>query len=104
MTCKLLSLLFCMMFLFSNAFAEEPAAEPGVFTDVVILSTTDMHGKCWNTNILTGAAEKNNMLRVSTVVKQFREDYGAENVRSPRFSCSCVPPENPQTSLPWLYA
>ena len=80
MTCKLLSLLFCMMFLFSNAFAEEPAAEPGVFTDVVILSTTDMHGKCWNTNILTGAAEKNNMLRVSTAVKQFREDYGAENV------------------------
>ena len=53
---------------------------PGTFTDVAILSTTDMHGKCWNTNILTGAAENNNMLRVSTAVKQFRQEYGAENV------------------------
>lgn len=39
-----------------------------------------MHGKCWNTNILTGAAENNNMLRVSTAVKQIRQEYDPENV------------------------
>ena len=82
MTRKLLSLLLCVMFLFSIAYAEESSvtASPGTFTDVAILSTTDMHGKCWNTNILTGAAENNNMLRVYTAVKQFRQEYGAENL------------------------
>lgn len=82
MTRKLLSLLLCSVFLFSVAFAEEAsnATDSGAFTDIAILSTTDMHGKCWNTNILTGAAENNNMLRVSTAVKQIRQEYGAENV------------------------
>ena len=49
---KLLSLLLCVMFLFSIAFAEDASVmpAPGTFTDIAILSTTDMHGKCWNTN------------------------------------------------------
>ena len=50
------------------------------YTDVAILSTTDMHGKCWDTNILTGGGQKNNMLRVSTAVKEIRAEYGEENV------------------------
>ena len=55
------------------------AAETG-FTDVVILSTTDMHGKCWNTNVLTDEETRPTMLRVSTAVDQYRAEYGPENV------------------------
>lgn len=49
-------------------------------TDVVILSTTDMHGKCWGTDLLTDASVANTMLRVSTAVSQFRQAYGDQNV------------------------
>ncbi len=49
----LLSLLLAVLLLFPAA----AAAEGGdAFTDVVVLSTTDMHGKCWHTNLLTGSA------------------------------------------------
>ena len=44
--------------------------------DFAVLSTTDMHGKCWDKNVLTDAAETNNMLRVSTAVSQIRQTYG----------------------------
>ena len=46
-------------------------------TDIVVLSTTDIHGKCWDTNVLTNEAIHNNMLRVSTAVNRIREEYGA---------------------------
>ena len=52
----------------------------GAYTDVAILSTTDMHGKCWDTNLLTLSAENNNMLRVSTAVNRIRSEFGPENV------------------------
>ena len=48
--------------------------------DFVILSTTDMHGKCWDTNVLTDGAESNNMLKVKTAVNQIRTSFGADNV------------------------
>ena len=54
--------------------------ETPAYTDVAVLSTTDMHGKCWETNVLTGGAEKHNMLRVSTAVKEIRAAFGEENV------------------------
>ena len=72
-----LLLAVCLAMALCGAAAAE---ETGAYTDVVVLTTTDMHGKCWETNILTGGAEKNNLLRVSTAVKQFREQYGAGNV------------------------
>ena len=49
-------------------------------TELVVLSTTDMHGKCWETDILTGKKSEQNMLRVSTAVREIRESFGAENV------------------------
>lgn len=49
-------------------------------TEFVVLTTTDMHGKCWHTNLLTEKPEPNNMLRVSTAVQKIREEYGEENV------------------------
>ena len=58
----------------------EAPAEDSAYTDVVILSTTDMHGKCWETNLLTDLPEPHNMLRVSTAVNTMRDEYGKENV------------------------
>ena len=72
----ILLLVVCALAVLCGAAAEEKAA----CTDIVILSTTDLHGKCWETNLLTGAAEMNNILRVSTAVKEIREKYGKENV------------------------
>ena len=40
--------------------------------DFAVLSTTDMHGKCWDTNVLTDGTEANNMLKVKTAVNQIR--------------------------------
>ncbi len=48
--------------------------------DLVILSTTDMHGKCWERNVLNDRSEPHNMLRVCTAVKEVRNEYGKENV------------------------
>ncbi len=49
------------------------------YTDYVILSTSDMHGKCWDKNLLTDASVTNNMLHVATAVEQIRQEYGEEN-------------------------
>ena len=60
---------------------EEPAVQENTsYTDVVVLSTTDMHGKCWETNVLTDTPETDNMLRVSTAVNTIRDEYGNGNV------------------------
>ena len=50
------------------------------YTDVAVMSTTDMHGKCWSENVLNDTDEKHSMLRISTAVKKARETYGEENV------------------------
>ena len=65
---------FMMVLLSAAAEGTEP------YTDVVILSTTDLHGKCWDTNVLTGQKEERNILRVSTAVKEYRETYGEQQV------------------------
>lgn len=72
----ILLLAVCAFMLMCGAAAEEKEA----YSDIVILSTTDLHGKCWDTNLLTGFAEKNNILRISTAVNEIREQYGKENV------------------------
>ena len=56
------------------------AGETEAYTDVAVLSTTDMHGRCWETDVLTGAASVNNMLRVSTAVRGVRGAYGEDCV------------------------
>ena len=45
----------------------------------VVLSTTDMHGRCWDENILNDTKMNNSMLNVATAVAKARETYG-ENV------------------------
>ena len=51
------------------------AAEVGEFT---VLSTTDMHGRCWDTNVLNDAKTTNSMLNVATAVAGIRAEK--ENV------------------------
>ena len=94
MTRKLISFALAFMLLFSSACIEisleipdhnagtapEANAEIPSTSELVILSTTDMHGKCWEQNILTGDPAKQNMLRVSTAVQEIRKQYGKENV------------------------
>lgn len=48
-------------------------AEPAEF---VLMTTTDMHGKCWNQNILNDTAVNNSFLRVSSAVAEARAQYG----------------------------
>ncbi len=59
----MLALLLCMIP------AAASAADLGEFT---ILSTTDMHGRCWDVNLLTGGSVSNSMLNVSSAVASVR--------------------------------
>ena len=57
---------------------------PAVFaaegeTEFVVLSTTDMHGRTWDRNVLNDTNMNNSMLNVATAVAKMRETYG-ENV------------------------
>jgi len=54
--------------------------ESSKYTVVAIMSTTDMHGKCWYKDVLTDADQEHNMLGVSTAVTSVREQLGRENV------------------------
>lgn len=44
-----------------------------------IISTTDIHGKIWNKNLLTDAFEPNNMLALSSGVKKAKEEFHDRN-------------------------
>ena len=72
---KLLSILLVLALLLGMLPVLATALE-GETVDFVVLSTTDMHGKCWDKNVLTDGNENNTMLRVSTAVSQLRETYG----------------------------
>lgn len=75
-----LFLLVCLTMLTQTVCCASESGKGSEYVDFAILSTTDMHGKCWETNILTGDAEPDNMLRVSTAVDQIRREYGDEHV------------------------
>lgn len=94
---RLMALLFILMAALASGCGKKSAVEPtgaepnemksaeaeasGIETaELVILSTTDMHGKCWDDNILTDGTEGSNMLKVKTAVNDIRAAYGAENV------------------------
>ncbi|HWQ80126.1 MAG TPA: S-layer homology domain-containing protein [Anaerovoracaceae bacterium] len=49
-------------------------------TTFAVLSTTDMHGKCWDTNLLTNQPAGNSMLKVATAVYDIRQDIREDNV------------------------
>lgn len=76
----LFSVLLVLPGSFVSAKSKKNADNLTAYTDIAILSTTDMHGKCWETNLLYGSAEPHNMLRVSTAVNEIRSEYGKENV------------------------
>lgn len=49
-------------------------------TEIMVMSTTDMHGKVWNTDVLTDAEVKNSFLKVAAAVKGIRETYGENTI------------------------
>ena len=55
-------------------------SETEAYTDFAVLSTSDVHGKCWEEDLLNDTHVTRNMLRISTFVKEIREQYGEENV------------------------
>lgn len=55
-------------------------AATGDSTTFAVLSTTDVHGKVWETNLLNNTSVKNSLLNASTAVKAVRDTYGADNV------------------------
>ncbi|MCD8117071.1 MAG: 5'-nucleotidase C-terminal domain-containing protein [Oscillospiraceae bacterium] len=59
--------------------AAEDSAE-SVAGQFVIMSTTDVHGKIWDANLLNDTGVSNSLLNVSTAVTAYREAYGEENV------------------------
>lgn len=64
--------LLCMLTLLLGVLpVGASAAELGEFT---VLSTTDMHGRCWDTNLLTGGSVSNSMLNVATAVAKIRSE------------------------------
>lgn len=52
------------------------AADEVEGTKFTVLSTTDVHGKIWDTNLLNGTKVNNSLLNVATAVKEIREAYG----------------------------
>ena len=46
----------------------------------VVMSTTDVHGKVWDLNLLNDTNVNNSLLNVATAVSAARESYGEENV------------------------
>ncbi len=65
---------------YSSDVADDVTESTSATDQVVIMSTTDIHGKVWEENILNDTSEKNNLLRVSTAVSQYRQNYGDDNV------------------------
>ena len=43
--------------------------------EFVVLTTTDMHGRVWDKNVLNDTNSNNSMLNVATAVKEIRESY-----------------------------
>lgn len=71
-----IALLCAVVMLLSVLPAVSAAEETAEFA---ILSTTDMHGRCWDTNVLTDGTMNNSMLNVATAVAKYRGIYG-ENI------------------------
>ena len=72
-TKRVLSLLCVVAMLL--ALVPSVFAEPTDSAEFAFYSTTDIHGKCWDKNVLNDTNENNNLLRVATVMKSERETY-----------------------------
>lgn len=70
--------LLCMLALLVGVAPMALTASAAEVSEFTVLSTTDMHGRCWSTNILNDTTAKNTMLNVSTAVASVRAEK--ENV------------------------
>ena len=66
--------LLCMVAMLLAVLPAVSAAEGEA--EFVVLSTTDMHGRTWDRNVLNDTNMNNSMLNVATAVAKMRETYG----------------------------
>lgn len=70
---RIIKIIFVILVLFNFLNGISFAKESYQFE---VLSTTDMHGRFSNKDILTGKYEQNSMARVSTIIKRERKKFG----------------------------
>ena len=66
--------LLCVLAMLIGILPMALAAE-GTEAEFVVLSTTDMHGRCWDKNVLNDTNATNTMLNVATAVAGVRAEY-----------------------------
>ena len=72
--CKRSLAFICMLAMLLSLLPVASAAEGEA--EFVVLSTTDLHGRCWDKNILNDTNMNNSMLNVATAVGKLRQTYG----------------------------
>ena len=75
---KRLTAVFCILAVLLTLFPLTVFAASPV--QIVIMSTTDMNGRCWDTDLVTNKADTRNMLKVKSAVDQTKASYGADRV------------------------
>ena len=70
--------LLCALAMVLSILPMTLAAEDTDLGEFVVLSTTDMHGRCWDKNVLNDTNTNNSMLNVATAVAGIRAEH--ENV------------------------
>lgn len=67
-----LSLALSLSFLPTATLASDTEAEA---TEIMLMSTTDIHGKVWYTDLLTDSSVTNSLLKVASAVDEIRAQY-----------------------------
>lgn len=71
------ALAMCLILAVTTSCSSEPDREiaDGKPNQFAIMSTTDVHGKIWDKDVLTGETQNNNLLRASTAVQKVKKAY-----------------------------
>lgn len=56
------------------------STDPEEPVEIMVMSTTDMHGKVWSTDVLTDSQVRNSFLKVATAVDDARDEYGSNTI------------------------
>lgn len=71
-----LAVVFTLIFINNNNFDKKtPADRSAANNEFAIMSTTDMHGKCWDTDLITGKSIPQNYMTCKTAVNKVRNNF-----------------------------
>ena len=76
---KTLSLVLALVMLLSLV-PISVSAETSDSTQFVVMSTSDVHGKVWNKNLLNDTNVNDSLLNVATAVKEIRAEFGENTI------------------------